>query len=128
MLLGANIWAEDISLKITKLTKGISLTPFLVATHKSFSKTLTLVIQDSAELIALAESGDISLLVSKIGISAQYDNNPNGGLLLAGQITTTNITNISKSNTNLPVLSMLLSANDAFIRLNNILIPNKKGV
>ena len=100
----------------------------MVATHKSFSKTLTLVIQDSAELIALAESGDISLLVSKIGISAQYDNNPNGGLLLAGQITTTNITNISKSNTNLPLLSMLLSANDAFIRLNNILIPNKKGV
>ena len=128
LLLGSNIWAKDISLKITNLTKGISLTPFLVSTHKSSSKTFTLGIQASAELIALAEGGDISLLVSKIGTSAQYDNNPNGGLLLAGQSTTANITNISKSNTNLSVLSMLLPTNDAFIGLNNILIPNKKGV
>lgn len=126
-LLSANLFAADISVKITNLTKGINFTPLLVAAHPSSSQTFTSGTTASSEIEAMAEGGDISLLTTQLGVNAQTDNNPNGGLLTPGSNTTANITNLTSQNTNLTVLSMMLPTNDGFIALNNISIPTDAG-
>lgn len=126
-LLSANLFAADISVKITNLTKGISFTPILVAAHPSTSGTFTSGEAASAEIEAMAEGGDISGLVTQLGTNTQFDNNPAGGLLTAGQNTTSEIIDLTTDNTNLTILSMMLPTNDAFIALNNIEIPTKAG-
>lgn len=126
-ILGANVFAADITVKITNLTKGISFTPLLVSAHPSASKTFESGTQASAEIKAMAEGGDISGLESQIGTSAQFDNNPKGGLLAPGENTTATIENLSTTNTNLTVLSMMIPTNDGFIALNNLEIPTDIG-
>jgi len=126
-LLSANLFAADISVKITNLTKGISFTPLLVSAHPSSSGTFTSGTVASAEIKAMAEGGDISGLVTQLGVSSQFDNNPKGGLLAAGENTTSNIVSLDSANTNLTVLAMMLPTNDGFIALNNIKIPSAAG-
>lgn len=126
-LLSANLFAADISVKITNLTKGISFTPILVAAHPSSSGTFTAGTEASTEIETMAEGGDTSGLVTQLGTNAQFDNNPAGGLLTAGQNATSEIVNLSSDNTNLTILSMMLPTNDAFIALNNIQIPTETG-
>jgi hypothetical protein len=78
VILSANLYATDISVKITNLTKGISFTPILVSAHNDASKTFTLGAAASSEIKIMAEGGDISGLESQIGTQAQYHNNPAG--------------------------------------------------
>lgn len=126
-LLSANLFAADISVKITNLTKGISFTPVLVAAHDDTLGTFTSGDAASAEIETMAEGGDISGLVTQLGTTTQFDNNPAGGLLGAGANATSEITNLDSENTNLTVLAMMLPTNDAFIALNNIEIPTELG-
>ena len=126
-LLSANLFATDISVKVTNLTKGINFTPILISAHPNTAGTFTSGTAASPEIQAMAEGGDISGLVTQLGTNSQFDNNPAGGLLGAGANTTAEITSLATENTNLTILSMMLPTNDAFIALNNITIPTETG-
>lgn len=126
-LLSANLFATDISVKITNLTKGISFTPILVTAHPSSEGTFTIGSPASTNIENMAEGGDISGLAGAFSANVQNDNNPASGGLTAGQSTTANINNLLSTNTNLTVLAMMLPTNDGFIALNNIQIPTTNG-
>lgn len=126
-LLSANLFAADISVKITNLTKGIAFTPILVTAHPSDEGTFTIGSVASANIEAMAEGGSISGLAGAFSANVQNDNNPAGGGLTAGQSTTATINNLDSANTNLTVLAMMLPTNDGFIALNNITIPSTNG-
>lgn len=127
-LLASNVLATDISVNVTNLTKGIVFTPLFVSAHESSKQTFVSGTSASAEIEAMAEGGDISLLTSFVGTSSQTIENPNGGLLLPGTNVTATITNLDPLNTNLTVLGMILPTNDGFIALNSIEIPSEAGV
>lgn len=128
-LLASNIFATDISVNVTNLTKGIVFTPLFVSAHESSKQTFVSGTSASAEIEAMAEGGDTSGLATFVGTSSQTIENPNAnGPLLPGANVTATINNLDSLNTNLTVLSMMLPTNDGFIALNSISIPKEAGV
>jgi hypothetical protein len=128
-LLASNVFATDISVNVTNLTKGIVFTPLFVSAHESSKQTFVSGTSASVEIQAMAEGGDTSGLNTFVGNSSQTIENPNGhGPLLPGTNVTATINNLDPLNTNLTVLGMMLPTNDGFIALNSIEIPSKAGV
>jgi len=118
--------AQNIEVKITNLTNGITYTPLLVASHKADNSLFTVGTQASANLQAMAEGGDTSgLIVDLDNVGAIYANNPAGGLLAPATSTTANLD--TQDNDHLSIVAMLLPTNDGFVGLDSWPIPQEAG-
>ena len=118
------VQATDFNVEIVNLTNGIWYTPFLVAAHPAGTSLFTTGQPASAGIQAMAEGGDISLLVTDLqGIGATMVADPNGGLLPPAMSTNADLNTDGTSNVLLSVVAMLLPTNDAFAGLNSVPIP-----
>ena len=125
--MSATLQAQDIEVKITNNTNGIYFTPLLVSAHPSTTALFMSGDAASAHLQAMAEGGDISGLVTDLGIvNADVMTNPAQGLLAPGATTMTTLATADE-NTNLSVVAMMLPTNDGFIGLNNWKVPTAPG-
>ncbi len=121
-------YATDFNVRIVNLTNGIYFTPFLVAAHSSDTSMFNPGATASAGLQAMAEGGDISLMVADMAaVGATTAENPAGGILAPGASTNADMNTDDTSNTLLSVVAMLLPTNDAFAGLNAITIPTTAG-
>ena len=128
MFTGQLARAADINVSITNLTNGIWYTPFLVAAHPAGMSLFTVGQPASASLQAMAEGGDISLLVTDLqGAGATVAANPAMGLLAPAMSTNVDLNTDGTANTLLSVVAMLLPTNDAFAGLNAVVIPTDPG-
>lgn len=122
------VQATDFNVEIVNLTNGIWYTPFLVAAHPAGTSLFTTGQPASAGIQAMAEGGDISLLVTDLqGIGATIAADPNGGLLPPAMSTNADLNTDGTSNVLLSVVAMLLPTNDAFAGLNSVPIPTEPG-
>ncbi|WP_020405352.1 spondin domain-containing protein [Hahella ganghwensis] len=109
---------------VTNITKGISFTPILAATHKSSVQYFELGEPASEELSLLAEGGDTGPL------NAVLDSLPHqvhstavtSGLLGPGQSVEFEIES-SRRFRYLSFAGMLLPTNDSFVALNSVPLP-----
>jgi hypothetical protein len=111
---------------ITNITRGETFTPILVVSHKSGQPLYTLGAPASPELVAVAESGDISPMHMKLMDSGMaFDAASSGGLLAPGESVTVNVK--TKENFDyISVVSMLIPTNDAFFAVNGVKAPEDK--
>jgi len=118
--------AQNIEVKITNLTNGITYTPFLVAAHKSDTSLFTVATSASASLQAMAEGGDTSGLIVDLGnAGAKYVDNPASGLLAPAATTTATLDTVD--NGYLSIVAMMLPTNDGFVGLDSWKIPTTAG-
>ncbi len=111
---------------ITNLTRGTTLTPVMVATHKRGVQVFQLGKAASTGLAALAEGGDFGPLSTRLMNSgAAYDIASNGELLAPGASTTIMV-KMAKHFRHVTVASMLIPTNDAFIAVNGVKGPKKR--
>lgn len=118
--------AQNIEVKITNLTNGITYTPLLVASHKADTSLFTVATTASASLQAMAEGGDTSgLIVDLDNAGGVYVNNPASGLLAPAASTTASLD--TGDNGYLSIVAMLLPTNDGFVGLDSWKIPTEQG-
>jgi len=111
---------------ITNLTRGTTLTPVMVATHKRGVQIFQLGEAASSGLAALAEGGDFEPLSTRLMNSgAAYDIASNGELLAPGASTTIMV-KMARHFRHVTVTSMLIPTNDAFIAVNGVKGPKKR--
>jgi len=119
--------AQNLEVKITNLTNGITYTPLLVAAHKADASLFTVGASASASLQAMAEGGDTSgLIVDLDNAGATYVNDPASGLLAPASSTTVDLD--TGDNGYLSIVAMLLPTNDGFVGLDSWKIPEEEGV
>jgi hypothetical protein len=120
--------AADINVKITNLTNAIWFTPFLVTAHPADTALFATGQPASAGIQAMAEGGDISMLVSDLtAMGATIEENPADGFLQPTMSTDVDLNTDGTSNVLLSIVAMLLPTNDAFAGLNAITIPADPG-
>jgi hypothetical protein len=111
---------------VTNLTRGTTITPLMVATHKA-GHIFTLGAMASPELSAIAEGGDIQPLSDKLLDSGMaYDVATNGALLPPGESTTIMV-KTDKAFPYVSVAAMLIPTNDGFVAVNGVKGPKHKG-
>ncbi|TQV89726.1 spondin domain-containing protein [Aliikangiella coralliicola] len=120
--------AANYKVTITNVTKGISFTPFLAATHNRKINLFTIGEVASFEVSRVAEGGDIS------GLNAVLDQSDNvlatessAGLLAPGQSVMLKIKG-SKNFRKLSLISMLLPTNDTMVALRGAKLPRRGKV
>jgi len=112
---------------ITNLTRGVTFTPTMVATHKTGTHIFQPGETASAELAALAEGDDIGPLSTRLMNSgAAYDIASNSELLAPGASTIIMV-KTTRHFRHVTVASMLIPTNDAFIAVNDVKGPKKKN-
>lgn len=115
--------ARRYEVTITNLTRGISFTPILVATHRSGPVLFTVGQPASNELLTVAESGNTAPLANSLNASGKVaDLKTTTGLLAPGQSVTVVIEG-GKKVKHISIASMLLPTNDAFFSLNAVRLP-----
>jgi len=118
--------AQNIEVKITNLTNGITYTPLLVASHKADTSLFTVATPASVSLQAMAEGGDTSGLIAELdNVGAQYVNDPASGLLAPATSTTAVLD--TQDSGYLSIVAMLLPTNDGFVGLDSWSIPTEAG-
>ncbi|MFK7829925.1 MAG: spondin domain-containing protein [Congregibacter sp.] len=125
----APVGATDFDVEIINLTRGSYFTPFLVAAHADSARLFTSGETASNSLQAMAEGGDISMLIADVeALNATFVANPAQGLLAPGARTTASLnTDDAPDNTRLSIVAMILPSNDGFMGLNAISIPTEAG-
>jgi len=119
--------AQNIEVRITNLTNGITYTPLLVASHKADTSLFSVATKASVELQAMAEGGDTSgLIVNLDNAGASYIDNPAGGLLAPASSTMAILDTVD--NEYLSIVAMMLPTNDGFVGLDSWKIPSEEGV
>ena len=120
--------AVDYSVKIENLTHSSYFGPLLISAHPTGSMLFTSGMPASMSLQKMAEGGDISGLEADL-MAAGANNivNPAAGLLMPGKHTTANLVNPAANNTRLSIAAMLVPSNDAFVTLNNLILPTMPG-
>ena len=129
LLTSTSLFASEVEVKITNLTKGIYFTPLLVSAHNAEAKLFTAGEAASSALQKMAEGGDIADLATNLtGAGATNIENPAGALLAPGANTTATL-NIDDTlgNDYLSIVAMMLPTNDGFIALNSAKIPSEAG-
>lgn len=123
------VGATDFDVEIINLTRGSYFTPFLVAAHADSARLFMTGEVASAGLQAMAEGGDIGMLVSDVeALNATFVANPAQGLLAPGARTMASLnTDDAPDNTQLSIVAMILPSNDGFMGLNAITIPTEAG-
>lgn len=125
----APVSATDFTVDIVNLTRGSYFTPFLVAAHADSARLFMTGEPASMSLQAMAEGGDIGMLVADVeALNATIVANPAEGLLAPGQRTSASLnTDDAPDNTRLSIVAMILPSNDGFMGLNAITIPSEPG-
>jgi len=127
LLMSSSLFASEIEVKITNLTKGIYFTPLLVSAHKQSAKLFTAGQASSSALQKMAEGGDVSELLTNLNTAgANSSENPAGGLLAGGASTTVSLSTTT-GNDYLSIVAMMLPTNDGFVALNSLKIPTAAG-
>lgn len=129
LLMSTSMFASEVEVKITNLTKGVYFTPLLVSAHSADAKLFTSGEAASSSLQMMAEGGSIADLATDLTNAAATNvENPAGGLLAPGENTTANlIIDDSLGNDYLSIVAMMLPTNDGFIALNSAKIPSEAG-
>ncbi|MDH5325058.1 MAG: spondin domain-containing protein [Gammaproteobacteria bacterium] len=105
---------------ITNITSGQTITPILVTTHKKAGQLFTLGQPATAELVAIAESGNTAPLQMKLeSTGMSYDAVSTGGLLGPGESVTVNVKAMDEFS-HISLAGMLLPTNDGFIAVNGV--------
>jgi hypothetical protein len=108
---------------ITNLTRGITFTPILVASHKPGKPLFTLGEKAKPELVAVAESGNTQPFADLLTSSGMaYDTASSGALLPPGQSVTVKVKTKGRFN-HISLVGMLIPTNDGFIALNGVRGP-----
>ena len=128
-LAAPNLFAADLTVTVTNLTRATWFTPLLVSAHPAGFKSFTDGAAASAQIQAVAEAGELTGVEALLPAGASKVVNPNGGPLKPGGSTTTaNFTGgAGTANPQLTVLAMLVPTNDGFMALNAIDIPTTPG-
>lgn len=130
LLFSASAQADDkmYDVTITNLTRGQSITPILVITHKKGHPVYQAGMAASAELTAIAEGGNTAPLQDKLmAMGMAYDAASSGGLLGAGESVTVRV----KADGDFKYVSlaaMFLPTNDGFVALNGMRLPKRHAV
>lgn len=108
---------------VTNLTKGISFTPLLTATHTSDIKLFEVGQASSDALSRIAEGGDVSVLKDSLDLSDKVaSTHATAGLLLPGKSVSYNITSRAFVSF-VSITSMALPTNDTLVALNHAVLP-----
>ena len=112
--------------RVTNLTRGQIISPFVVATHTDkFDPLFTLGAPASAELAAVAEDADSSLLIAALAADPKVKKvlvAP--GPIIPGDSVSVVVENGRKS-LRFTVVGMLVTTNDAFFALNGVRGPKR---
>lgn len=129
LALAPSVFAADLTVSVTNLTRGTWFTPLLVTAHPTGFKAFTEGAPASVELQMIAEAGDTSGMQAILPTGSSKVFNPNNGPLKPGGSTTTmSFTGgAGTANTQLSVLAMMVPTNDGFIALNAMDIPTTPG-
>ena len=121
--------AAEFTVTVKNLTNGIYFTPLLITAHDGDTRLFETGSPASEALQAMAEGGDISKLLAKVG-GEDRDTvaNPAGGLLTPGGIVSDLYFNTNRThNRYLSLVAMLLPTNDGFVGLDSLLMPRIPG-
>ncbi|BDX04948.1 spondin domain-containing protein [Planctobacterium marinum] len=126
MMATASANAAELTIEFQNLTQGIYYTPILVSAHPATASLFETGEAASAELQMMAEGGDVSGLASIVasvnGNSAEIQ-----AELTAPGNSRTFMLSTDTDNTVLSLTAMLLPTNDAFVGLDNWVIPEEAG-
>lgn len=111
---------------VTNITRGISITPLMVTTHKRGVQLFDPGKPASRELAMLAEGGDFGPLSAALfAQGVAYDTATNGALLPPGQSVSVMV-KMRDDFDYVSVAAMLLPTNDGFISVNGVRGPESK--
>lgn len=129
VLAAPNLFAADLTVTVTNLTRATWFTPLLVSAHPASFLSFTEGAAASVQIQGVAEAGDITGVEALLPAGASKVINPNGGPLKPGGSTTTaSFTGgAGTANARLTVMAMLVPTNDGFMALNAIDIPTTPG-
>jgi hypothetical protein len=114
---------RDYKVTITNLTKGVSFTPLLAATHNRNVSLFTLGEAASDNVSRVAEGGDVSGLNTELSQSDDvHATTTSAGLLGPGESVTLDIKGTKRAK-NLSIISMLLPTNDTMVALRGVKLP-----
>lgn len=109
---------------ITNLTYSINFTPILVSSHRNGISIVEAGSAASAELTAIAEGGNTSLLEATLNANPKVEDVQNsGGLLGPGESVEVEVS-ANHGARRISLASMMLPTNDGFIALNGVKAPN----
>lgn len=128
-LAAPDLFAANLTVSVTNLTRGTWFTPLLVSAHPAGFKSFTEGSAASVQIQGVAEAGDTSGVQALLPAGSSKVVDPNGGPLKpGGSVTTMPFTGgAGTSNTQLTILAMLVPTNDGFMSLNAIDIPAAPG-
>ncbi|MBR9727548.1 spondin domain-containing protein [Shewanella intestini] len=119
--------AAELEISVTNLTHGNHFTPLLIAAHDSANHLFQVGQMASPEIQKMAEGGDIADLDALVSsINGVTSANPAMGLLNAGA-SVSNVMLDTGDNDVLSIVAMVLPTNDAFVGLDNWVIPTEAG-
>lgn len=129
LLMSTSLFASEVEVKITNLTKGVYFTPLLVSAHNEGAKLFVSGEAASSALQKMAEGGDIADLAADLTTAGATNiENPAGALLAPGMNTTAMLSiDDTLGNDYLSIVAMMLPTNDGFIALNSVKIPSEAG-
>lgn len=121
------MYAADLTVTVTNLTRGTWLTPLLVTAHPASFRAFTEGAPASLQIQNIAEAGNTAPMEAILPSGHTKVVNPANGPLKPGGSTTTTSFAAGTGNTQLTVLAMMVPTNDGFIGLNAIDIPTAPG-
>ncbi len=121
------VLADEYRVTITNLTAGQSFTPMLVVSHRRDVHLFSPGEMASPEIEAIAEGGDTGPMQAMLDSSPDVQESVStGGLLGPGESVTVSLEG-GKRFRNISLLGMLIPTNDAFLALDGLQAPKKKG-
>ena len=111
---------------ITNVTQAQNFTPFLVTSHRNGVSLFTEGSAASSDIEALAEAGETAGLAATLGANdGVVDVQTSSGLLAPGESVTVEVS--ARRAKRLSLAAMLIPTNDAFVSLNNVAAPTRRG-
>lgn len=120
-------YGYETSYKVTikNISKGLSFTPLLTASHNSAFSVFNIGEQASEHVARIAEGGDISGLAEQFDSSEYvYASTHNEGLLEPGMSVELTLTT-TRHHRRLSIISMALPTNDTLVALRNKRLPKR---
>lgn len=123
------LYAADLTVTVTNLTRGTWFTPLLIGSHPASFKAFVEGSPASVQIQSVGEAGDTTGVEALLPTGSQKILNPAGGPLKPGGSTTTATFTggAGTANTQLTIVAMLVPTNDGFMALNAIDIPTAPG-
>lgn len=127
VLPSAGALASEYQVTITNLTGGQTFTPMLVVAHRPGKHLFMAGETASPEIEAIAEGGNTEPMQMMLDASSDVEETVStGGLLGPGESVTISV-ETEKRFRNFSILGMLIPTNDAFLALDDLRAPKKKG-